>query len=258
MKQEKDTHTRKKCLVTGGAGGLGTAICTTLSLAGYQVFMHDLPESEGAALAAQMNEAAGEERVTFIAGDLADLIALRAQCVPLLEITGGIDVLINNGGIDTNGVVDEVSLHEFHNTQTINASAAFVLSQALSPAMKELGGGQIVNIMSIILSGGWNERVPYAMSKGALLGLTRALARELGPFNIRVNAVSPGAIPTNMERKFWKDSREELDKFILERQALKFRATPQDVADAVYFLVSDQSRFITGHELHINGGWYMG
>ncbi|CAL1517212.1 SDR family oxidoreductase [Chitinophaga sp. MM2321] len=258
MKQDNDSRTRKKCLVTGGAGGLGTAICTTLLLAGYQVFMHDLPESPGAVLAAEMNKTAGEDLVTFIAGDLSDLPALREQCVPLLAATGGIDVLINNGGIDTIGALDEVSLDEFHSTQTINASAAFVLSQALSPGMKELGGGQIVNVMSIILSGGWNARVPYAMSKGSLLGLTRALARELGPFNIRVNAVSPGAIPTNMERKFWKDSREELDKFILERQSLKFRATPQDVADAVYFLVSEQSRFITGHELHVNGGWYMG
>lgn len=258
MKQESGGRPGKKCLVTGGAGGLGTAICTTLSLAGYRVFMHDLPESAGAAVAAQINETTGCGLVTFIAGDLADLDALRQQSATLLASEGGIDVLINNGGIDTIGELEGISMEEFHDTQTINSSAAFVLSQALSPGMKALGGGQIVNIMSIILSGGWNGRVPYAMSKGSLLGLTRALARELGPFNIRVNAVSPGAIPTNMERKFWTDSREELDKFILEKQALKFRATPQDVADAVFFLVSEQSRFITGHELHVNGGWYMG
>lgn len=258
MKQESGGRPGKKCLVTGGAGGLGTAICTTLSLAGYRVFMHDLPGSPGAAVAAQINESTGRELVTFVAGDLADLDALREQSAILLAKEGGIDVLINNGGIDTIGELDGVSMEEFHDTQTINSSAAFVLSQALSPGMKALGGGQIVNIMSIILSGGWNGRVPYAMSKGSLLGLTRALARELGPFNIRVNAVSPGAIPTNMERKFWTDSREELDKFILDKQALKFRATPQDVADAVFFLVSEQSRFITGHELHVNGGWYMG
>ena len=248
----------RKCLVTGGAGGLGSAICATFCLAGHRVFMHDLPTSAGAEVAAQINAEAGEERVTFLPGDLADLNGLRNTAAKLLEEEGGIDVLVNNGGIDTLGELEGVSLQEFLDTQAINSSAAFVLSQAISPAMKQRGGGQIVNIMSIILSGGWNGRVPYAMSKGSLLGLTRALARELGPFNIRVNAVSPGAIPTNIERKFWTDSREELDRFILDKQALKFRATPQDVADAVFFLVSDQSRFITGHELHVNGGWYMG
>ncbi|WP_157962781.1 SDR family NAD(P)-dependent oxidoreductase [Chitinophaga deserti] len=248
----------KKCLVTGGAGGLGTAICTTLAKEGYRVFMLDLPASPGKEVAEQVNEMVGAEQVVFLPGDLADLNGLRCQSARLLQQEGGIDVLINNGGIDTIGALESVSLQTFSDTQTINSAAAFVLSQALSPAMKALGGGQIVNIMSIILSGGWNARVPYAMSKGSLLGLTRALARELGPFNIRVNAVSPGAIPTNMERKFWTDSREELDRFILDKQALKFRATAQDVADAVYFLVSEQSRFITGHELHVNGGWYMG
>jgi len=258
MKESNGGRPRKKCLVTGGAGGLGTAICTTLCMAGYHVFMHDLPASPGAAVAAQINEMGGAGSVTFLPGDLADFDGLRRQSAWLLQEEGGMDVLVNNGGIDTIGELEGVSLHEFHDTQTINSGAAFVLSQALSPGMKQLGGGQIVNIMSIILSGGWNARVPYAMSKGSLLGLTRALARELGPFNIRVNAVSPGAIPTNMERKFWTDSREELDRFILDKQALKFRATPQDVADAVFFLVSEQSRFITGHELHVNGGWYMG
>lgn len=258
MKENIGGRPERKCLVTGGAGGLGTAICTTLSLSGYRVFMLDLPASPGAAVAAQINELAGEERVTFLPGNLADLDGLKQLSALLLEQEGPFDVLINNGGIDTIGELNGISLHEFQDTQTINSSAAFVLSQALSPGMKERGGGQIVNIMSIILSGGWNARVPYAMSKGALLGLTRALARELGPFNIRVNAVSPGAIPTNMERKFWTDSREELDRFILDKQALKFRATAQDVADAVFFLVSEQSRFITGHELHVNGGWYMG
>lgn len=258
MKENNDVGPEKKCLVTGGAGGLGTAICTTLCMAGYRVFLHDLPTSPGAEVAAQINAAAGGPRVTFLPGNLADLDALRCQAHQLLQEEGNIDVLVNNGGIDTIGELEGVSIHEFQDTQTINSSAAFVLSQTLSPGMKQQGGGQIVNIMSIILSGGWNARVPYAMSKGSLLGLTRALARELGPFNIRVNAVSPGAIPTNMERKFWTDSREELDKFILDKQALKFRATPQDIADAVFFLISEQSRFITGHELHVNGGWYMG
>lgn len=249
---------RPNALVTGGAGGIGTAIAGQLVRQGFRVFIHDLPHSEGDLRCRSLNDQYGARSAVFISGDLSDLLALKEQCAIWLEKFGPFSVLVNNAGVDTTGALSDVPLETFLHTQRVNAEAAFVLSQALTPGMRSIGGGAIVNMMSIILSGGWDERVPYAMSKGSLLGLTRSLARELGKYNIRVNAVSPGAIPTQVERKFWQDDRSELDKFILERQALKFRATPQDVADAVSFLVSPQSRFITGHELHVNGGWYMG
>jgi 3-oxoacyl-[acyl-carrier protein] reductase len=112
--------------------------------------------------------------------------------------------------------------------------------------------------MSVILSGGWPEKVPYAMSKGALLGLTRSLARELGPHNIRVNAVSPGAIPTALEHKHYKGDRAAFDQLVIDKQSLPFRSDIRDVADTVVYLLSPLSRFITGQELHVNGGMYMG
>ena len=154
--------------------------------------------------------------------------------------------------------IEAYSLEEFLAVQTINAHAAFVLCQALTPSMKRKGAGAIVNMLSITLSGGWTEKVPYVMSKGALLGLTRSLARELGPHGIRVNAVSPGAIPTELERKHWKDDRAAFDRRVIERQSLPFRSDISDVADAVAYLLSHESRFVTGQELHVNGGWYMG
>ena len=123
--------------------------------------------------------------------------------------------------------------------------------------MKRNGAGAIVNITSIQLSGGGPEKVPYVMSKGALLGLTRSLARELGPHNIRVNAVSLGAIPTELERKHYEGDRAAFDRRVIERQSLPFRSDIRDVADAVVYLLSPQSRFVTGQELHVNGGWYM-
>lgn len=249
---------RSNALVTGGAGGIGMAIANQFLKDGFRVFIHDLPHSEGDAHCHALNAQYGTQSATFIAGDLSDLLTLKEQSAVWLEKFGPFRVLVNNAGVDTTGALSDVRLETFLHTQRVNADAAFVLSQTLAPGMKSIGGGAIVNMVSIILSGGWDERVPYAMSKGSLLGLTRSLARELGPYKIRVNAVSPGAIPTSVERKFWQDDRSKLDKFILERQALKFRATAQDVADAVSFLVSPQSRFITGHELHVNGGWYMG
>ena len=124
--------------------------------------------------------------------------------------------------------------------------------------MKRKGGGAIVNITSQTLAGGMADKVPYVMAKGALLGLTRALAREVGPDHIRVNAVSPGAIPTEMERKEWGNDRAGYDRSVIATQSLPFRGAVDDIANAVAFLLSLESRFITGHELLVNGGAYMG
>ncbi len=248
----------KQALITGGAGDIGQAICHLFLKKGYKVFIYDLAESEGLRKTQELNQKYGDGAAIFLPGDLSDIGVLHEQVEGFLQTYGSFEVLVNNAAVDTLGGLAETSVEEFLLTQRINAEAAYILCRALLPGMKTSGGGQVVNILSIILSGGWENRAPYAMSKGALLGLTRSLARELGPFNIRVNAVSPGAIPTAMERKFWKDDRSELDTQILARQSLKFRATPEDVANAVYFLISPESRFVTGHELHVNGGWYMG
>ena len=237
----------KRALVTGGAGGIGSAIVRLFVAEGAEVVLHDLPGSDGPALAAST-------QATFIAGDLRDTQALLAD----VARAGPLDILVNNAAIDPIGPIESYDSAAYDATQAINARAAFLLSQAVIPGMKRRGGGAIVNIISVTLSGGWADKVPYVMSKGALLGLTRALAREVGPAGIRVNAVSPGAIPTELERKFWGNDRAAFDRTVIEKQALKFRGAPQDIAEATLFLASPRSRFITGHELHVNGGWYMG
>jgi 3-oxoacyl-[acyl-carrier protein] reductase len=253
-----EKNKRPGAVVTGGSGDIGFAICTLLVQKGYHVYLLDLPTSNGQDKAKYLNELMGSEVACFWGCDLSNLNQLELQATSWVNEYGPFEILVNNAGVDTIGPIDGTSLEEFIYTQKVNADAAFVLCKVLSPGMIALGGGQIVNNMSIILSGGWDNRSAYAMSKGSLLGLTRALARELGPHNIRVNAVSPGAIPTKMEHKFWENDKEELDRFIIDRQSLKFRASVQDVAEAVWFLLSPQSRFVTGHELHVNGGWYMG
>jgi NAD(P)-dependent dehydrogenase (short-subunit alcohol dehydrogenase family) len=163
-----------------------------------------------------------------------------------------------DAAIDPVAPIEAYSIEEFLAVQTINAHAAFILCQTLAPHMKRKGGGSIVNVMSVILSGGRAEKVPYAMSKGALLGLTRSLARELGPHNIRVNAVSPGAIPTQLEHKHYGDDRAGFEQRMIKMQSLPFRSDIRDVADAALYLLSPLSRFITGQELHVNGEMYMG
>jgi 3-oxoacyl-[acyl-carrier protein] reductase len=249
----------KTALITGGAGGIGSTISEALLEGGVQVFLHDLPTSDGAAKARSLCQRFGDGRAVFVGGDLNDLPALARESAKLAADVDGIDFLVNNAAVDPVGPIEAYSIEEFLAVQTINAHAAFVLCQTLAPYMKRKMAGSVVSVISVVLSGGWSEKVPYATSKGALLGLTRSLARELGPHNIRVNAVSPGAIPTQMEHKHYAaNGRAAHDQWAIRKQSLPFRSDIRDVADAVAYLLSPLSRFITGQELHVNGGMYMG
>jgi 3-oxoacyl-[acyl-carrier protein] reductase len=249
----------KTAFITGGAGGIGSTICEAMLESRARVFLHDLPISDGASKARSLCQRFGDGRAVFVGGDLKDLPALARESAKLAAEVDGFDFLVNNAAIDPVGPIETYSIEEFLEVQTINAHAAFLLCQTLAPYMKRKSAGAIVNVMSVVLSGGWPEKVPYAMSKGALLGLTRSLARELGPHNIRVNAVSPGAIPTQMEHKHYAaNGRAAHDQWAIRKQSLPFRSDIRDVADTVVYLLSPLSRFITGQELHVNGGMYMG
>lgn len=248
----------KLALVTGGAGGLGEEICFGLAEAGARVILHDLPASPAEAVRDRINAQGFPHKVSVVTGDLSDLEGLKTAVGALLDSAGPVEILVNNAAVNPRDPIETYSLDEFTRVQTINAHAAFVLCQAVVPGMKQLGHGAIVNIGSLTLSGAVTDMVPYVFAKGSLLGLTRALAREVGPAGIRVNLISPGAIPTELERRVWADRLAEIDADVLARQSLKYRGSARDVAEAVLFLASPKSRFITGHELHVNGGWYMG
>ena len=245
----------KAVLITGGAGGLGSAMASTLRQAGARIVIHDRQADRGQAVARSINAAGGGSPVRFVAGDLEDLAASRAQVLALDQEIGGFFGLVNNAAVIPLKPIATYAIDEYERIQRVNAHAAFVLAQALAPSMAARGGGAIVNLCSITLGGEWADFVPYVASKGALLGMTRALARELGPAGIRVNAVSPGAIPTDAERVHVDP--EAYARWVLERQSLKFRGTPADIADAVLFLLSERSRFVTGQNLDVNGGWLM-
>ena len=196
-------------------------------------------------------------RSRYVACDLADAHAAQALVKKLDEEVGGIDILINNAAINPLKPIDAYPLEEYEQVQAVNATSALALAQVVVPSMKRKKWGQIVNICSVTLNGGWGDFTAYVASKGTLLGLTRSMARELGKFNIRVNAVSPGAIPTQLEKDVWADQLETYEKFLLEHQALKYRGSAEDIAEAILFLVSDRARFITGHNLSVDGGWWM-
>jgi NAD(P)-dependent dehydrogenase (short-subunit alcohol dehydrogenase family) len=223
--------------------------------AGGRVVILDVAAARGRAVADAINGRGAGPAVRFVEGDLRDLPALRTRVAALDAEEGGLDVLVNNAAVVPRKPLGDYTLEEYAAIQRVNADAAFALCQVVVPSMRRKGGGAIVNVCSVTLSGAWADFVPYVTSKGALLGMTRALARELGPDNIRVNAVSPGAIPTDAETVH--PDPEGYARWVLEQQALKFRGTPRDIAEAVLFLVSDRARFVTGQNLNVNGGWLM-
>ena len=249
-------HKGRTALVTGGTGGLGEVECEALARAGANVLMLDVKEGHKAdEVNARLPADAG--RVRFVECDLADPQATKDLAARLDAEAGGIDIVINNAAINPLKPIDGYDLAEWQKVQDINATAAVALAMACVPSMKRKGWGQIINICSVTLNGGWGDFTSYVGSKGTLLGLTRAMARELGKFNIRVNAVSPGAIPTALEREVWADQLETYVKFLVDHQALKYRGSPEDIAEAILFLISDKARFITGQNLGVDGGWWM-
>ncbi|TPI41968.1 SDR family oxidoreductase [Mesorhizobium sp. B3-1-9] len=245
----------RKVLLTGGLGSLGRAQAVALARAGARVLLLDRPDATGAAeiAAGLAGEAAGD--IAFIGCDLNRLAEAEAAVAALAAKEGGIDILINNAALIINRPFEEFSLAEYEDQIRVNSSAAFALARACAPGMKAKGHGKIVNFCSITLNGRWDGYVPYVASKGAMLGLTKSLARELGPHGIRVNAVSPGAVISEAEERVFGDRLKEYNDWILANQSLKKRIEPGNVADLVLFLVSPASDMISGQNIAVDGGW---
>ncbi len=238
-------------LLTGGLGTLGRAQAGKLAAQGARVIVLDRPDAEdGPARAAALGD-----RVSFFGFDLNDLGGAENAVAQLARDSGGVDILINNAALIINKPHEDFSLEEYEDQIRVNSSAAFALTRACTPAMKERQYGKIVNFTSVTLTGQWDGYVPYVTSKGAMLGLTKSLARELGPHGINVNAVSPGAVVSEAEERVFGDRLQEYNDWVLDRQCLKTRIQPEDVADLVHFLVSPASDMITGQNFAIDGGW---
>jgi NAD(P)-dependent dehydrogenase (short-subunit alcohol dehydrogenase family) len=239
-------------LYTGAAGGLGLATTLALLAAGARVVAVD---NDPAKLAALAVAAAGAPGLALAPLDLADQPALAAGLAGLSAETGGFDVVINNAAIYPARPFEDFTVDEFHAVQRVNVEAAVICVQAALPHMRARGWGRILNVASVTVSGGWPNLAPYVASKAALIGLTRAWAREFGAWGITVNAVSPGAFPTDAE-KIHPDP-EGYAAMVLDRQAIKRRGAPQDVANALMFFASDAASFVTGQTLNVDGGWVM-
>jgi|SRR5579859_3821492 len=241
-------------IITGAGGGLGSAMAEAFAAEGGRVAIVDLPGSAGAGVAERINISGAPGSAFFVACDLADL-AGASEAMRGIAADGGVGVLVNNAGIYPSKPVSDFSIAEWQAVQRVNVDAAFVCAQAVLPAMRAARAGRIVNISSNTFFGGLARLVPYVASKAALVGLTRALARECGQDGITVNAIAPGAFPTAAEEIH--PDREGYNAYVLAQQAVKRRGVPADVASAVLFLSAPESSFITGQLLCVDGGWVM-
>ncbi|MCP4385094.1 MAG: SDR family oxidoreductase [Hyphomicrobiales bacterium] len=241
-------------LYPGAAGGLGAGTTLSLLEAGDRVIAVDKDgkkmDSLDAAAAARSLDG-----LTILQVDLGELEGLRRALDTVAQETGGIDVVINNAAIYPRRPAKDFSIEDHQAVQRVNVDAAIVCVQVALPHMRAQHWGLIVNVASITAYGGWPDLSPYVQSKGALTGLARAWAREFGPFGITVNAISPGAFPTDAE-KIHPDP-ETYARYIVEHQAIKRRGRPADIAGVLRFFISDQAGFIAGRTLNVDGGWVM-
>lgn len=241
-------------LYTGAAGGLGFETTLLMIDRGASVVAIDYDPDKLDALTRAARER-GPGRLIASGADMGDLPAYRAVLEDLAAETGGFDVVINNAGIYPSKPFEDFTIEEYQQVQRVNVDAGVVSVQVALPFMRERGFGRIINISSITMSGAWENLYPYVSSKMALVGLTRAWAREFGPAGITVNAIAPGAFPTDAE-KIHPDP-EGYERMVLDAQAVKRRGHAGDIANAIAFFVSEEAGFITGQTLHVNGGWTM-
>jgi len=239
-------------LVTGAAQGIGRAIAQELAEAGATLALADVNEARLAETTAEF--AASGVQATPFTVNVSKEESIQAGAKAILERFGKVEILINNAGITRDGLMLRMKRADWDDVIGINLTGAFLLTQALLPAMLKNRWGRIVNIASVVGRAGQAGQVNYASSKAGLIGLTRSLAREVASRGITVNAVAPGYIETPMTAVL----TEQQNAAMLATIPLGRRGTPQDVAHAVRFLASDAAAYITGQVLDVNGGMFMG
>ena len=239
-------------LVTGASQGIGRACALELARAGATVALAARSADKLAALAEEITASGGQAAAFTL--DVASEESLKSGAKAVLERYGKVEILVNNAGITRDGLMMRMKRADWDDVLSTNLTGAFLLTQALLPAMLKNRWGRIINITSVVGRTGQAGQVNYASSKAGLIGLTRSLAREVASRGITANAVAPGYIETPMTAVLDDKQRQAMMATI----PLGRSGTAEDIAQSVAFLASDAAAYITGHVLDVNGGMFMG
>ncbi len=237
--------------ITGASRGIGRATALTLCRAGFEIVVASPEVEKNEEVATEIRACSGDAMTLDF--DVTSPESVKEGVAKAVKEKGRIDVLVNNAGIARDGLAVRMKLSDWDLVLKINLQGAFLCSQAVLPGMMKNRWGRIVNISSVVGQAGSVGQANYAASKAGLIGLTKSLAQEMASRNITVNAVAPGYIQTDMTSVL----PEEVRAKILGSVPLGRIGKPEDIANAVKFLVSEDAAYITGHVLAVNGGMYM-
>jgi 3-oxoacyl-[acyl-carrier protein] reductase len=242
----------KLAVITGSATGIGQGIAQLFSEQGAAVLMLDRNEEQNR-IASEKIRASGA-RALALDVDVRDRASIRRAVESAQNELGPVDILVNNAGIFPRQPFLTMTPEQWDEMQDVNVKSMFHTTQAVLPQMIARKSGKIVNISSVTFHLGTGKMAHYVASKGAVIGLTRALSRDFGEYNIHINCITPGAIRTDSEKHFVSadDERE-----FLAHQSIKRRLDPRDIARACLFLSCELSDGMTGQSLNVDGGWYM-
>jgi 3-oxoacyl-[acyl-carrier protein] reductase len=239
-------------LVTGGSRGIGRAICVALSAPGTRVYFNYSSNREAAEETARAIEAAGG-KAAFHQVDVASESAVTEHLSTVLKEAGRIDVLVNNAGITRDGLLVRMKAADWDAVMDVNLKGAFNCMKVAAKAMMKQRYGRIVNISSVVGASGNPGQANYVAAKAGIVGLSKAVARELASRNITVNVVAPGYVDTDMTG----DLNDKAKDAMIAQIPMGRIGTPEEIAGAVAFLVSPAADYITGQVIHVNGGMYM-
>jgi 3-oxoacyl-[acyl-carrier protein] reductase len=246
-------------IITGGANGIGEASVHRFAASGDHIAIWDTDDEAGLAL----EKVLGHEKVFYQHVDVTSSDAVDAALDEVLSTWKKVDVLINNAGILLDGqlvkvrdgdIVDQMSTHSFDSVINVNLRSVFICTRALAPIMIKQQYGRIINTASVVGIYGNFGQTNYVASKAGVIGMTRVWARELGRYNITVNAVAPGFIETDMVRQM----PDRILQKMVERTPLKRLGKPEEIANVFYFLASDDASFINGAVISVDGGVVIG
>ncbi|MDR2716449.1 MAG: 3-oxoacyl-[acyl-carrier-protein] reductase [Treponema sp.] len=239
----------KKALITGAYRGIGKVIADLFIAEGAEVWGLDYKTPED--LSNRVAEAKG--KLHWVTADLSEIAAVEGVIENAIKESGGFDILVNNAGITKDNLSFRMSLEEWQKVLDINLSAAFITARTVGRDMIRKRAGSIINMASVVGIHGNGGQANYAASKAGLIGVTKSLAQETASRGVRVNALAPGYIATDMTAVL----PDKVKEVMLEKIPLKRMGTPQDIANAALFLASDDSAYITGQVLPVDGGMFI-